>query len=100
MENFAKCCIENDLGRISVKNNILNLKKLETLGAHHHIGGTIMGLNEKNSVVDKNLKVHGLKNLYIAGSSTFSSTGYANPTLTIVQLSIRLAGEIKKNLNV
>ena len=41
-----------------------------------------MGENEKNSVVDKNLKVHKIENLYVAGSSVFPSCGYKNPTFT------------------
>ena len=45
----------------------------------------------EQGVVDKNLKVHGIDNLYIAGSSSFGSTGHVNPTFTIVQLSLRLA---------
>jgi choline dehydrogenase-like flavoprotein len=97
-ESFAQSCIDNDLGRIAIKNEIINLSKLENLGVNHHIGGTIMGSDYKNSVVDKNLKIHGMKNLYIAGSSVFPSTGYANPTFTIVQLSLRLADEIYKNI--
>lgn len=97
-ESFAQSCIDNDLGRIAIKNEIINLSKLENLGVNHHIGGTIMGFDYKNSVVDKNLKIHGIKNLYIAGSSVFPSTGYANPTFTIVQLSLKLADEIYKNI--
>lgn len=97
-ESFAQTCINNDLGRISIKNEIINLSKFDNLGVNHHIGGTIMGSDYKNSVVDKNLKIHGMKNIYIAGSSVFPSTGYANPTFTIVQLSLRLANEIYKNI--
>jgi choline dehydrogenase-like flavoprotein len=45
-------------------------------------------------VVDKNCRVYGLANLYIAGSSVFPTGGYANPTLTIVALALRLADHL------
>ena len=62
------------------------------------MGGTRIGFNSYDSVVDKNLKVHGVENLFIAGSSVFASAGYANPTFTIVQLSVRLAEHLNKNI--
>ena len=58
------------------------------------MGGTIMGKNAYESVVDQNLKVHEVNNLYIIGSSVFPTAGYANPTLSIVQLSLRLADHL------
>ena len=58
------------------------------------MGGTKMGTNNRNGVVDKNLKIFGIKNMYVAGSSVFPTGGHANPTLTIVQLSKRLAKNI------
>ena len=42
-------------------------------------------------VVDQNLKVHGVDNLYVGGASVFASAGISNPTMTIITLSIRLA---------
>jgi choline dehydrogenase-like flavoprotein len=57
----------------------------------HHIGTTRMSADPTQGVVDANLKVHGLDNLYVAGSSVFASTGISNPTFTIITLSIRLA---------
>jgi choline dehydrogenase-like flavoprotein len=57
----------------------------------HHIGTTRMSADPAQGVVDANLKVHSLDNLYVAGSSVFASTGISNPTLTIIALSIRLA---------
>jgi choline dehydrogenase-like flavoprotein len=57
----------------------------------HHIGTTRMSSDPTQGVVDANLKVHSLDNLYVAGSSVFPSTGISNPTFTIITLSIRLA---------
>ncbi len=57
----------------------------------HHIGTTRMSNEPTQGVVDKNLKVHSLGNLYVAGASVFPSAGISNPTFTIITLSIRLA---------
>ena len=51
----------------------------------------------KNGVVDKNLKVFSISNLFITGSSVFPTGGYVHPTFTIVQLSIRLAHHLDEN---
>ncbi|NMG08345.1 GMC family oxidoreductase [Brasilonema sp. UFV-L1] len=75
------------------------LPKLVTpAGTAHHMGTTRMHIDPKQGVVDENCQVHGISNLFIAGSSVFPTGGYANPTLTIVALSIRLADWIKKSL--
>jgi choline dehydrogenase-like flavoprotein len=100
MEEFANLCRKEDLGRIALKKNIYNLDGFENLGAYHHMGGTRMGINEFDSVVDGNLKVHNINNLYVSGSSTFVTGGYTNPTFAIIQFSLRLADEIKKVLKV
>ena len=49
-----------------------------------------MHSNPKYGVVDENCKVHGVNDLYIAGSSVFTTSGFNNPTLPIVQLCLRL----------
>ena len=61
---------------------------------HHHMGTTRMDSSEKRGVVDADCKVHGVANLYIAGSSVFTTSGSANPTLTIIALALRLADHI------
>lgn len=66
---------------------------------NHHMGTTRMGDTEQNGVVDRNCQVFGLKNLYIAGSSVFTTSGAANPTLTLVALAVRLADHIKSLKN-
>lgn len=60
-------------------------------GGKHHMGTTRMHPDPPRGVVDADCRVHGTSNLYVAGSSVFPSGGYANPTLTIVALAIRLA---------
>lgn len=67
-------------------------------GSYHHMGTTRMHASPKQGVVDANCCVHGVKNLYIAGSSVFPTCGYVNPTLTIVALACRLADKLKKVL--
>lgn len=63
--------------------------------AHHHLGTTRMSADEKHGVVDEHGVVHGMTNLFVAGTSTFPTGGYINPTLTAVALTIRLAERIK-----
>lgn len=65
------------------------------IGGYHHMGTTRMGNNVKTSVVDANCRVHGIQNLYIAGSSVFPTGGWANPTLTIIALAKRLGNHLK-----
>ena len=59
-------------------------------GGWHHMGTTRMSVDPSEGVVDADCKVHGLDNLFVAGSSVFASSGYANPTLTLVALAARL----------
>ncbi|HQY52898.1 MAG TPA: GMC family oxidoreductase [Ignavibacteria bacterium] len=67
-------------------------------GAGHIVGTTKMGDDPKTSVVDKNLKCHDLKNMYILGSSVFPTVAASNPTLTIAALTLRAVEEIQKKL--
>jgi choline dehydrogenase-like flavoprotein len=57
----------------------------------HHIGTTRMHADWKRGVVDPNCRVHGIDNLFVAGSSVFPTPGSDTPTLTIVALAVRLA---------
>ena len=64
-------------------------------GANHHMGTTRMADDPKSGVVDSNCRMHGIHNLYIAGSSVFPTSGSGAPTLSIVALSLRLAEHLK-----
>ncbi len=67
----------------------------EVTGGGHLMGTTRMGDRRSTSVVDRDCRVHGYDNLFVAGSSVFPTSGYANPTLTIVALALRLADRLK-----
>jgi len=62
---------------------------------HHHPAGTCrMGFDAGTGVVDKDLKVFGLDNLYVSGASVFPVSGTANPTDTVVALTLRLGDHL------
>ena len=65
--------------------------------ASHHMGTTRMSEDPRTGVVDRDCRVHGLANLYLAGSSVFPSAGHANPTPTIVALALRLADHLHRS---
>jgi choline dehydrogenase-like flavoprotein len=75
-------------------------EELMRFGAYggHHIGTTRMGSDPRNSVVNADCRVHGVDNLYIASSSVFATSSQANPTLTMLALSLRLGKHIGQRL--
>jgi choline dehydrogenase-like flavoprotein len=86
----------NGLGRLRMNasptgsdatNNVLN--------AHHHMGTTRMHTDPRMGVVDENCRVHGMANLFIAGSSVFPTYSFDDPTMTIVALALRLSDHLK-----
>lgn len=89
---------KNDIGKVEYS----GLEKCEDwplIGIHSHfIGTTRMGTDKKTSVTNKNARVHGTKNLYIAGPSLFPTYGFANPFLTITALSIMLGDHLLKQM--
>jgi hypothetical protein len=86
---------------------VVPIKKIEStddlqenmIPAYHPSGTTRMHENIEFGVTDMNGKVHGLSNLYICGSSTFTTPGWANPTLSIMALSIRTVRISAQNSN-
>jgi hypothetical protein len=65
--------------------------------SHHHLGATRMGTDEKTGVTDGYGQVFGTENLFVAGGSLFPAAGHANPTLTSIALSLRLADRLKES---
>jgi choline dehydrogenase-like flavoprotein len=62
------------------------------------MGTTRMSDDAGKGVVDSDCRVHGIANLYVASSSVFPTSGFANPTLTILALAVRLADHIKSTV--
>jgi len=70
----------------------------EIIGGAHHMGTTRMSADPATGVVDAHCRVHSVENLYVAGSSVFATSGWANPTFTLVALALRLGDELKRRL--
>ena len=93
----AKRMAAEDVGRMQIVPWLLNddVPTLDQLwGGNHHMGTTRMSADPKKGVVDANLRVHSVENLYIGGSSVFATSGHANPTYSIVQLALRLGDHL------
>ena len=67
-----------------------------TVGQYHHMGTTRMHDDPKQGVVDRNCRVHSVSNLFVAGSSVFTTGGHVGPTYTIVALAVKLADHLKE----
>lgn len=82
---------EVGLGRLALE----NIDNSVGLSLHHNMGTTRMHEDPGQGVVDPDGRVHGIANLYIAGGSVFPTGSYANPTLTMVAMALRLADYLK-----
>lgn len=67
-------------------------------GTWHHMGTTRMHDSPRHGVVDRNCKVHGISNLYIAGSSVFPTAGANFPTITLAALTFRLSEHMVREI--
>jgi choline dehydrogenase-like flavoprotein len=66
-------------------------------GGFHLMGTTRMHADARRGVVDPDLRVHGVSNLYVAGSSVFPTAGSGNPTMMLVALALRLADHLRRS---
>lgn len=82
---------ENGAGAFKIENDSIFRS---TRGGGHTMGTTRMGASPADSVCDRDCRVHGYWNLYLAGSSVFPSSGTANPSMTLVALAQRLGDHL------
>jgi choline dehydrogenase-like flavoprotein len=66
---------------------------------YHLMGGTVMGTDPLQSVVDTELCAHGISKLSVASLSTFPAGGSSNPTFTLIALTLRLAERLKRTVS-
>jgi choline dehydrogenase-like flavoprotein len=96
---FAKDIARSGIGTFDYDPATIELE-MARYGAYggHHLGTARMGSNPRTSVVDADCRVHGLQNLYVAGSAVFPTSSQANPTLTVVALAVRLAAHLRSSV--
>lgn len=100
MQLFAASVAACGHGRVRLTEDLLKPDFRHLVGiACHHMGTTRMSQNPRTGVVDANLRVHGIDNLYICSSSTFPTGSWVNPTLTIVALAVRLANHVRHHFS-
>jgi choline dehydrogenase-like flavoprotein len=93
--------IGSEFGRLNIGRVKLSKWLLEDVapewigGSFHHMGTTRMADSPKLGVINRDCRLHGTDNLYVAGSSVFPTSGFVNPTLTIVALALRLADHLR-----
>jgi len=82
-----------------LESDTAKIAELRFSDASHHIGTTRMSSTARTGVVDSDCRVHGIDNLFVCGSSVFPTGGYANPTMTILALALRLGEHLRGQLS-
>ena len=96
VERFGRAFAAAGVGRLRVQFDEDGTDWPDDLtGGWHHMGTTRMHDDPAQGVVDRHGQVHGIPNLYVAGSSVFPTSGSSTPTLTIVALALRLADRLE-----
>lgn len=99
---FETRMAENGIARIKLSREIEESGLLTEYGTarndSHHMGATRMSDSPKNGVVDRNCRIHGLENCYIAGASVFPSYDWTGPTFTALAMTFRLSDHLKNRL--
>jgi choline dehydrogenase-like flavoprotein len=97
VKSFGLALGSNGAGRVRV--DTAELHSTPRDWGFHHYGTTRMHADPRQGVVDSDCRVHGLRNLFVAGSSVFPTAGLMTPTMTIVALALRLADKLKVELH-
>jgi len=96
---LAAACASAGVGRVSLPADLDDAPSVDGIGGGwHQMGTTRMATDPRLGVVDTHCRVHGVANLFVAGSSVFPACGFANPTFTILSLALRLAEHVADRL--
>ena len=93
--------LSNNLAKVDSDNfyELSNSKILKNIrDTNHPCGGLIISKTSNSGVVDKNCKVWKTSNVYVAGSSIFPKSSFANSTFTSLAFALKLADKLKKNV--
>lgn len=95
LDVLAQEFLKSGVGRFEYQRETLE-EDLMRFGAYggHHIGTTRMGNDPRTSVVNADCRVHSVRDLFVAGSAVFPTSSQANPTLTLIALSLRLGDRL------
>lgn len=98
-ELLDKALRANGIGRLEYLYDAAKLRDkvwAQAADGFHQVGTTRMGDDPEQSVVDADLKAHGLENLFVASSSVFPTSGQANSTMLAVAFGIRLVHHLQR----
>ncbi|WP_430425268.1 FAD-dependent oxidoreductase [Phenylobacterium sp.] len=96
---FAQALGEAGLGRFQFPADRSQFVAMaRSAASRHHMGSTRMNQDPAQGVVDADSRVHGVSNLYVAGSSVFPTSGIGNPTLTLLAMTLRLSDHLKTEM--
>jgi choline dehydrogenase-like flavoprotein len=94
---FSQAMGEAGLGRVIFPADRSQFLRISG-SSRHHMGTTRMHRDPAKGVVDDASRVHGVANLYVAGSSVFPTSGIGNPTLTLLAMTYRLSDHLKREM--
>ncbi|EJN31813.1 choline dehydrogenase-like flavoprotein [Pseudomonas sp. GM84] len=96
---LAKQFAEMGLGFVKLHDFVYDTAVPLKIQPHaHHMGTTRMAATPEFGVVDRDCKVFGTQNLYVAGSSIFATSGASNPTMPLLQFALRLADHLDEKM--
>jgi choline dehydrogenase-like flavoprotein len=103
LEHYRRTIVELGRQLLAAKTGMIRINRATREGwlsvldwGNHHMGTTRMSADPKLGVVDANAKVHGVNNLFVAGSSVFPTYGASNPTMNSIAITLRLADHLRK----
>lgn len=103
-ESMFRClaAIRDELARLGVANVAVPMQEvfseLPFGDGTHQMGVTRMSNSPREGAVDPCCRVHGARNLWVASSAVFPTSGVAGPTLTIVALALRIADAVRREV--
>lgn len=97
LEKFEFILKSQNLGKVKYYDDVIDASKILRLRPNWHPMGTLRMGSPGNSVVDENLKLHGIENIYFLSSAVFPSGSNQNPVFTTLALGSRLADHISRD---